>query len=204
MRGRGEESTEFVRLYDTHFDGIFRYLLLRTGNVAEAEDLTAQTFFKALRGFSRLRWFRRSASAWLYRIATNELNSHIRRSRRRARWETGVADVGGAAVRERETAEQRLEREQLFRQLAGALRTLKPDEQALVALRYFERRSYSEIALILRRREGTLAMRTHRALGKLRAELEKRGVDHEGVREGFAEGTTPGSSGRRVQAGAAP
>lgn len=194
----------FGRIYDEHFDRIFRYLLLRTGNVAEAEDLTAQTFFKALRGYRRLRWFRVSAAAWLYRIATNEANSHLRRGRRRARWERDDASAAHAPDRERETAEQQIGRQDLFRQLTGAMKALDPGEQALVALRYFENVTYDEIARILRGRKGTLAMRTHRALKKLRAELERRGVDHERVRESLARGAAPGASGRRIQAIAAP
>jgi RNA polymerase sigma-70 factor (ECF subfamily) len=204
MKSGSEGETAFTRLYDAHFEEIFRYLLLRIGNVTEAEDLTSQTFYKALRGFSRLRLIGTSASAWLYRIATNELNSHFRRRRSRSRWEASTSPAEEVVVRERDTAEERLRREEIFMQLSGALRRLEPDEQALVVLRYFERKPYAEIARILRKREGTLAMRTHRALGKMRAELEKRGVDHEGIRESFARREAAGAAGRRVQAGATP
>ena len=50
------KAQAFDQLYDQHFDAIFRYVLRRVANVAEAEDLTSQTFFKALRGFWRFRW----------------------------------------------------------------------------------------------------------------------------------------------------
>ena len=59
MAGSVDSSCDrmsFEQLYDAHFDGIFRYVLRRVGNVAEAEDLTAQTFFKALRNLWRFRW----------------------------------------------------------------------------------------------------------------------------------------------------
>ncbi len=70
----------FEAIYERHFDSIFRYVLHRVANVAEAEDLTSQTFFKALRGIDRYRpGANGSAEAWLYRIATNELSSHFRR-----------------------------------------------------------------------------------------------------------------------------
>lgn len=204
MRNDGERETRMARLYDAHFDSIFRYLLIRTGNVAEAEDLTSQTFFKALRAFSRLRWLGGSESAWLYRIATNELNSHFRRVRTRSRLETRTSPADEAVVRERDTAEEVLHREEVFVKLAEALRGLAPLEQALVVLRYFERKSYAEIAGILRTREGTLAMRTHRALKKMRVELEKRGVDHEGIRESFARRAASGPACGGVPANVAP
>ena len=81
VRNREGARIAFEELYDEHFDGIFRYILYRVGQVAEAEDLTAQTFFKALRSLWRFRWSKGSFSAWLYRIATNEVNSHHRRRR---------------------------------------------------------------------------------------------------------------------------
>ncbi len=201
--GDGGEAA-FGRLYDEHFEAIFRHVLLRVGDVAEAEDLTSQTFFKALKGFWRLRLSGAPPAAWLYRIATNEVNSHFRRRRVRRRWEAEPPPGGEAAARERLTAEERLERDESFRRLGSALRELAPDEQALVVLRYIERKSYAEIARILRRREGTLAMRAHRALRKLRSRLEQRGEDHEEDREDLATSAAAGSGRGRVPAGTAP
>jgi RNA polymerase sigma-70 factor (ECF subfamily) len=195
MGRQREARAAFERLYDEQFEAVFRYVLLRTGSVAEAEDLTSQTFFKALRGFWRMRWTGAPPSAWLFRIATNEVNSHFRRRRRRARWEAAPPTGREPVAREVESAQERLERDELFRELARALGGLAPDEQALVVLRYFEGKSFSEIARILGRREGTLAMRTHRALGKLRIELEKRGISHEGIREEYARRALAGSPG---------
>ena len=198
--------TSFEQVYDENFQAIFRYVLLRVRDVAEAQDLTSQTFLKALRSFWRLRWSPLGAGPWLYRIATNEVNSHFRRGGARKRWHVDLPPDGGleALAAERESAEQQLQRQELLRDLARALRSLDVDDQTLVILRYFEKKRYSEIARILRKRRGTLAMRTHRALHKLRAELEKRGVDHEGVREGFARGASPRYSGPGVSASTAP
>ena len=200
------QPTSFEQVYDEHFQAIFRYVLLRVGDVVEAQDLTSQTFFKALRGFWRLRWSPLGPGPWLYRIATNEVNSHFRRGETRRRWHADLPAGDGleAIAVERESAEQLLQRQELLQDLGRALRSLDEEEQALVVLRYFEKKRYSEIARILRRRQGTLAMRTHRALRKLRAELEKRGVDHEGVREGFARGAAPGCPGPGVSASTSP
>ena len=65
MRRERDETAAFGRLYDQHFQAIFRYVLLRVGHVAEAEELTSQTFFKALRGFGKWRPTAAPASAWL-------------------------------------------------------------------------------------------------------------------------------------------
>ena len=72
----------FGRIYDEYFPGIFRYILYRVADAALSEDLAAQTFYKALKYLGRFRWTGISISAWLYRIAANEVNSHFRRSGR--------------------------------------------------------------------------------------------------------------------------
>jgi RNA polymerase sigma-70 factor (ECF subfamily) len=66
-----------------------------------------------------------------------------------------------------------------FTALSEALRTLKPEDQTLIALRFFEEKSFSEIAEIVGKRVGAITMRTSRALTKLQTELERRGISHE-------------------------
>lgn len=173
---------DFQEVYETYFDPVFRYILHRVANVAEAEDLTSQTFYKALRAIDRFRSKDGSVSAWLFRIATNEVTSHFRRAGRRSA--SVVASINGVGL-ELENAERALAKNELFLSVNRSLRTLRPEEQALIVLRYFEQKPFGEIAEILGKRPGTLTMRTHRALDKLREELERRGIDHEGLREVF-------------------
>ena len=180
-------TIDFDELYESHFDRIFQYVLLRVANVAEAQDLTSQVFYKALRGSWWLRLRGGSVSAWLYRIATNEVNSHFRKQRvirSHAEGSRRESSPGGGQT-ELETAESALARNRIYIELNRALRQLKLDEQALIVLRYFQEKPFGEIAEILGKREGALTMRTHRALDKLREELKSRGIDHEGFREVF-------------------
>jgi RNA polymerase sigma-70 factor (ECF subfamily) len=188
----------FDDVYDTHFDAIFRYVLRRVANVAVAEDLTAETFYKALRRFWRFRWSGSNVSAWLYRIATNEINSHYRSHR------TSVAVDPATVTAEPSDAETELAVHRLYLDLHRALRRLNHDDQALIVLRYFEQKSYDEIASILRRRPGTLAMRANRALKKLKNELRQRGIDHEEFRGILAPVERPRPTGRNISAQAAP
>lgn len=201
----GAAHRSFEELYDRHFDAIFNYVLHRVGNVAEAEDLTSQTFFKALRGFWRFRWSGSSASAWLYRIATNEVNSHFRRRRPARALDAGADPAQLSAVdREALEADRILSRQEISSELNRALRRLKPEEQTLLVLRYLEEKSFREIAEILRKRPGAVTMRTHRSLARLKADLEKRGVDHERFREGFEDSGRTRHPRGRVQADLAP
>ena len=169
-------SIAFEQLYDEHFQGILRYTLHRVGNLAEAQDLTAQTFFKALRGLWRFRWSAGSFSAWLYRIATNEVNSHLRR--RRPTTPVEYLDSSPDATLSplaRETAgiEHQLARSERFQMLSRCLHRLKPEDQAMVVLRYVEEKPYREIASILRKRVGAVTMATRRALERLKLEMDR-------------------------------
>lgn len=199
----------FGQIYDEHFAGVFRYSLYRVADVALAEDLTAETFYKALKHLGRFRWTGISISAWLYRIATNEINSHFRRSGKVIftdveRESEQISDEENRPDLELEAAEKVMESNRRFAQLHRCIQRLKPDEQALLTLRYFHRKRFVEIAEILGVKTGTLRMRHKRAVEKLRIKLQKQGIEDESI-GGFAvQHTQAGSENNGLQAEAAP
>ena len=75
------ESNRFEQLYRKHVDGIFRFIRQMMGNEDDAEELTAETFFRAYRSFSKLRDAGK-AKAWLYRIAYNLCMDELERRKR--------------------------------------------------------------------------------------------------------------------------
>ena len=197
----------FEQIYDLYFEDIFRYALHRVGNVAEAEDMAAQTFFKALKNLWRFRWTGVGFSAWLYRIATNEINEFFRKQRKQTdRQLEGLNDGTkhslSPVLTELFEAEQTLERHQVFLELNSCMRELDPKDQTLIALRFLEQKPFAEISKILGRREGTLVMRTHRALKRMKAKLQQRGIDHERIRGSFENHGKTRYSGGEIQAGA--
>lgn len=188
----------FGYVYDAHFDTIFNYILYRTGSVTLAQDLTAQTFFNALNNIRNFRFRGISISAWLYRIATNEVNGHFRRQKRRSfsaldSLSENLVDENNRPDQEIEEAEEALKQKKMFHLLHQCIQELKPIEQALVTLRYFDRKPYSEIAEILGQREQTLRMRNSRLLKKLKKILTTKGFDHERIREDSLQHSQTGS-----------
>lgn len=179
--GKKLDRHAFGRAYDLYFKRIFNYILARTGSVADAEDLTAQTFTQALKSFTKIQDQEDKIEPWLYRIATNEVNQFYRRNGVRGKYTVAMPDEALQDVQDRETqaVETTMQKDELFQQLAAALHTLSPDDQTLIVLRYFENLSYSKIAMVLGKREGALTMRCTRALDKLKATLENRGFNHE-------------------------
>src|SRR5262245_19396033 len=79
VRRAQHDPAVFGELYDCHYPKIFEYALKRTANLQAAQDITSETFFKALRKLWQFRWRNVPFSSWLYRIANNEANQYFRK-----------------------------------------------------------------------------------------------------------------------------
>jgi len=80
VRQAQKDPDAFAELYEHYYPKIFGYALRRTANLEAAQDITSETFFKALRKLWQFRWRNTSFSSWLYKIATNEINQYFRKA----------------------------------------------------------------------------------------------------------------------------
>jgi len=167
----------FGELYETNYSRILNYIYRRTLDVAVAEELTSNTFFKAFRALPK---YRRHApfAAWLYRIATNEVRMHWRSERkRRAREQQPVGERDLERIYftlpELEAKQEREERMRAYCRLRQCLRRLPERYQTVLMLRYFEALSYDDIAQVVGKRVGTVKSLLHRGLKRLRRLLEE-------------------------------
>ena len=160
-----EDVEAFGRLYDKYYKSIFRYIYHRTLDHTLTEDLTSNTFFAAFRNIGRYRWKRIPFSAWLYRIATNEICMHLRKQRQLSSMTLDPASAGENVMVEEDYAD-----------LHQAILRLKPIYQAVITLRFFEEKTISEISKITGKKEGTVKSQLHRGLEKLRYVLERKGI----------------------------
>ena len=154
---------EFERLYAAEAQGLFGFLVYRTGDRALAEDLLADAFERALRG--RFNPRRGSAKTWLYAIALNVWRDHARRAAAegRALERTGTPADAAADARV-ESLGERVE-------LQRALATLAPEEREAIALRFGADLTVPEMAKLLGEPLTTVEGRVYRALRKLRDRL---------------------------------
>jgi RNA polymerase sigma factor (sigma-70 family) len=158
---------EFERLYAAEAQGLFAFLVYRTGDRALAEDLLADAFERALRSRGRFDRRRGSEKTWLYAIALNLLRDHARRA---AAEDRALGRAGGG---ETETAtDARLEGVERREALERALAALSPEEREAIALRFGADLSVPEIARVLGEPLTTVEGRVYRALRKLRERLE--------------------------------
>lgn len=167
------ERVAFVRFYHRHAHGMLAYFARRTLDAQTAADLTAETFADAFA--ARTRFKDRgagSAGAWLYTIARRKLDRFIRRRtvERSARARLGLEPIqlSGDDI---ERVEALIDFEEIGRQLAAALTTLKPDQRDAVRLRVLEGESYAQMARHLGCSEETARARVSRALRRMAREL---------------------------------
>ena len=171
-----EDPEAFGLLYERYVGNIYNYIYYRTGNHHDAEDLTARTFYRALKHFAR--YVDRGApfSAWLYRIAHNAVaNWHRDRSRRQIisldELVMGTLEQEGPVALTEEREEHDL--------LLQAVRRLPPERQQLLILKFIEQMSNAEIADVMKRTEGAIKSLYHRTLVALRKELANKGDGRE-------------------------
>jgi RNA polymerase sigma-70 factor, ECF subfamily len=169
----------FGKIYDVFYPKIFGYAFRRMGDYDIARDVAAETFLKAFLNFKKYRFEGHSISAWLYKIATNEINLFFRNQKYRPDLfgqlsEEMLSDRELLAVFEKDRidAERQMEEYEAFTNVQQHLKTLDVKYQEVIALRYFEEKSLLEISAILEKPEGTVKSLLSRGLEQLRKKCE--------------------------------
>ncbi len=166
----------FGTLYDRYMERIYSYAARQTGDVAAAQDITAATFEKALRHIRRFQWRNIGFAPWLYRIASNEIAQHYRNRRFTVAWgERDEAEPvgvmpGGNGARPPEARVLAMEQSGM---LARALRGLSAADRDVLTLRFLEGLSTDDVAAVLGCSRDNVYVRLHRALARLRQQLER-------------------------------
>ncbi|HEX8059915.1 MAG TPA: sigma-70 family RNA polymerase sigma factor [Cyclobacteriaceae bacterium] len=153
----------FGELYEIYFDRIFNFVYRQTDDEELAGDLCSQTFINALNSLSRYEFRGIPFSAWLYRIARNEINKHYRKNKRK-----NVFSIEEVKVRELIERSDENWDEELVQKLINFMKDLPTDMLQVLELRFFEDKDFKDIAFILDITESGAKMRTYRALDKLR------------------------------------
>jgi RNA polymerase sigma-70 factor (ECF subfamily) len=152
----------------THADRVYRLAYRLSGNRADAEDLTQETFVRVFRSLAE--YTPGTFEGWLHRITTNLFLDMVRR-RQRIRFDALPDDVGDRLASREAGPEQVYEQLNLDPEIQAALDALPPDFRVAVVLCDLEELSYEEIAATLNIKVGTVRSRIHRGRVLLREAL---------------------------------
>ncbi len=162
------ETRSFGPLYDRYVDSVYRFCYRRTGSHYDAEELTAQTFRRALEGLKGYQWRGIPFGAWLMRIAANLIAD---RGKRRTVSLDAMVE-GGRAFHEDQPGplDWVLQQEELS-ELWRTVYQLPLYQQQVLVLRYAQGMTTQEVARIVNRSESATKQLVYRSLKALRERL---------------------------------
>jgi RNA polymerase sigma-70 factor (ECF subfamily) len=167
------DRTAFGLLYDRYYAHVARYCLRRLFDRTLAEGVVSEVFLQVA---SHLREFAGRTETdfrrWLFRIATNAVNAHLRQARRRQElWEAaarGRHGNRGSGWHSSPADNNRLDWPVVYQ----ALLELDERDQTIVTLRFFADLSHEEIAEVVNATSGAVRTALSRTLSRLRERLD--------------------------------
>lgn len=168
-------ARDFSAVYDEHVWRVYGFFAYRMRNRADAEDLTQQTFERALRSWSRYDASRAGVATWLLVIARNLLIDHVRADRSSRRQPLDELEAGHAALVDRgEGPDLGLEPD-----LERALASLGAREREIIALRFGGELTGPEIAEAMGLTLANVQQILSRSLRRMRAAMEQDSIPAE-------------------------
>jgi RNA polymerase sigma-70 factor (ECF subfamily) len=159
------DPSAFAELYHRHFTRVYRYHVARTGDIADAQDLTTLTFLAAMEGLSGYRGSG-SFGAWLMGIAHNQM-AQLYRSRKREKPLEQAQHLSDPAHLPEVIAGRRIQ----FAKVSRALSELKPERAEAIVLCLFANLTAREAGQAMGKSEAAVKMLMLRGLGELREKL---------------------------------
>ncbi|MEH1167172.1 ECF subfamily RNA polymerase sigma factor, BldN family [Micromonospora sp. CPCC 205539] len=167
-RAQAGESEAFGLIYDRYVDTVFRFVYFRVGNRQLAEDLTSDTFLRALKRIGSFTWQGRDLGAWLVTIARNLVADHFKSGRYRLEVTTGDVLDADREDRGPEGSPEAAVVEHITNvALLTAVKQLNPEQQECIVLRFLQGFSVAETARAMGKNEGAIKALQYRAVRAL-------------------------------------
>ncbi len=161
---RNGDERALSELYTLYFPRVYRYILARTGNTYDAEDLAEEVFIRVLEAIERFEWREAPFSAWLFRIAHNAVISQRRKEGARGRSAQLAEGLATQSAGPDELVESRLALNAIMR----AAEKLPEAQRQVIAFRFAAGLSVAETARAMGKGEGNVKVIQHKAIVKLR------------------------------------
>jgi RNA polymerase sigma-70 factor, ECF subfamily len=173
IRAAQHNPALFRPLYNRYYEPVYRFIHRRTADLDLAADLCSQVFLKVIQKLSTYTFQGVPFSAWLFRIAANEVSQHYRQSQNNR-----IVTVNDLHLHDmaEEMGTDPEEMERMRQILLRTLDDLKEDDLQLIELRFFEQRAFKEIADITGITENNAKVKVHRILERLKRKLQSSGI----------------------------
>jgi RNA polymerase sigma-70 factor, ECF subfamily len=159
------DPQNFGALYDKFFDQIYRYVARRVNDRDTAHDLVSQTFYDALSHIHSFEWRGFSFSAWLYKIAHNNV---LKWYREQSRATMVQLDESREVPNDESHPVEDMKRAESKDQVSKVLEKLDAEEREIIRLKFFEEVSNVEIAEIMGLSANHIGVKVFRVLKKVK------------------------------------
>jgi len=156
----------FRPLYERYYEPIFRFVFRRTADEALCADLCSQVFLKAIQRLDSYTFKGVPFSAWLYRIASNEVAQYYRTHKKQR-----VVSIDDNIIGELAEELGSVDNSSLLQNMISLLDTLKQEDLEIIEMRFFEDKPFKEIAAILQITEANAKMKTYRILERMKKKM---------------------------------
>jgi len=160
-----QDPQNFAALYDKYFDQIYRYVYRRVSDKDTVHDIVSQTFYDALSHIQGFEWRGFPFSAWLYKIAHNNV---LKWYREQSKMQISDLEEGKNTVDHSVTYEKDLKDSELKDEMDLVLDKLEPQEREIIRLKFYEEVSNVEIAEIMGMNANHVGVKVFRVLKKVK------------------------------------
>ncbi len=168
-RAQQGHSEAFGGLYEAFYDKIYRYVMFKTGDSLEAEDLTEEVFLRMLESIGSFKWQGYPFTSWLFRIAHNLVIDYYRKSGRQKK--TSLDDAMRVVGTDGVDIDRKLDVELSIKEVKDAMGGLTQLQQEVLSLRFAGGLSVAETAEAMGKKENAVKALQHAAIKKLRTLL---------------------------------
>lgn len=165
IKAAKEDISNFKLLYEKYLKAVYGYCYNRLGRKKElAEDITSETFVKAIEKFQTFTYRDISFVAWLYTIAHNLIVDYYRNKRER---NVSLEDIPQIDKSTADDVLVKLSKEELKEEVMGKASKSSDDIQNIFTLRHTEDLTFSQIAKLVGGTEGAIKMKYYRGIRKI-------------------------------------
>lgn len=164
------DMNRFKPLYETFYKDVYIFVYRRCVHEEHCQEIVSAVFEKAMRNLDKYRYQGYSFSTWLFRIAANETADFFKKINKEEKlWvrDDGMAEMCSEMNTDAETEDK-------ITQILNIISKLERSERELIVMRFFEKRSYGEIATIQNQSENYLRVKLNRILNKIKTAAERR------------------------------